>query len=105
MACAEMLLSGTTTFYDILEAPNTLPGGLDTQKDEVVSAGIRGILLGFERSGNEIGNLEFKRIYHFTKELGRPADLRMMWPTQLLHVHKNSSPKHSFSEAEQISST
>lgn len=58
-ACAEMLLSGTTTFYDILEAPNTLPGGLDTQKDEVVSAGIRGILSfeATERSGNEIGKL------------------------------------------------
>ena len=40
-ACAEMLQSGTTTFYDILEAPNTLPGGLQAQREEVISDYLR----------------------------------------------------------------
>ncbi|GIR37514.1 MAG: hypothetical protein CM15mP49_28990 [Actinomycetota bacterium] len=96
-ACAEMLLSGTTTFYDILEAPNTLPGGLDTQKDEVVSAGIRGILSfeATERSGNEIGKLGIQENLSFhERTLDDPLISAMMCIHTTLHVHKNSSPKH-----------
>jgi len=42
--CAEMLRSGTTTFYDILEAPNALPGALLVEKEVVDRRGLRGIL-------------------------------------------------------------
>jgi 5-methylthioadenosine/S-adenosylhomocysteine deaminase len=42
--CAEMLRSGTTTFYDILEAPGALPGALLAQKEVVDRFGLRGIL-------------------------------------------------------------
>ncbi len=42
--CAEMLRSGTTTFYDICEAPNALPGVLLAEKEVVRRRGIRGIL-------------------------------------------------------------
>lgn len=42
--CAEMLRSGVTTFYDIVEAPNALPGVLLGQKKIVDSLGMRGIL-------------------------------------------------------------
>jgi cytosine/adenosine deaminase-related metal-dependent hydrolase len=42
--CAEMLRSGTTTFYDILEAPNAVPGALLAEKEVVDRFGLRGIL-------------------------------------------------------------
>jgi cytosine/adenosine deaminase-related metal-dependent hydrolase len=69
-ACAEMLQSGTTTFYDILEAPNTLPGGLYAQREEVMSAGIRGILSfeATERSGMRIGQLGIEENMSFHRE-------------------------------------
>jgi len=44
LMCAEMLLSGITSFYDIVEAPNTLPGVLLEQRQAVAAAGIRGVL-------------------------------------------------------------
>ena len=42
--CAEMLRSGTTTFYDILEAPAALPEALLLEKEAVEGRGLRGIL-------------------------------------------------------------
>lgn len=42
--CAEMLRSGTTTFYDILEAPNALPDALLATGEVVEGRGLRGIL-------------------------------------------------------------
>jgi 5-methylthioadenosine/S-adenosylhomocysteine deaminase len=42
--CAEMLRSGVTTFYDIVEAPNALPGVLLGQKEIVDRLGMRGVL-------------------------------------------------------------
>jgi 5-methylthioadenosine/S-adenosylhomocysteine deaminase len=42
--CAEMLRSGTTSFYDITEAPNALPGVLLRQKAVVDRLGMRGVL-------------------------------------------------------------
>ena len=55
-ACGEMLRSGTTTFLDILAAPNALPGGLDAQAEAVRRSGLRGILSfeATERSGPEV---------------------------------------------------
>ncbi len=54
--CAEMLRSGTTAFYDILEAPNALPGALATQKAIVERHGLRGRLSfeATERAGPDI---------------------------------------------------
>lgn len=42
--CAEMLRSGVTSFYDILEAPFAIPGALLAQKAVVDRRGLRGIL-------------------------------------------------------------
>lgn len=42
--CAEMLRTGTTSFYDIVEAPHALPGVLLAQKDVVDRWGLRGVL-------------------------------------------------------------
>ena len=66
---AQMLRGGTTSFYDITEAPNALPGCLRAQAEVVRARGIRGIL-SFEATervseGNgQLGlreNLEFIR--------------------------------------------
>ncbi len=42
--CMEMLRSGTTSFYDILEAPRSLPEALLVEKEAVEQWGLRGIL-------------------------------------------------------------
>jgi 5-methylthioadenosine/S-adenosylhomocysteine deaminase len=42
--CAQMLRSGTTTFYDILEAPGALPDALLAEKEVVERRGLRAIL-------------------------------------------------------------
>jgi 5-methylthioadenosine/S-adenosylhomocysteine deaminase len=57
--CAEMLRSGTTSFYDILEAPHALPDALMVQKEIVERRGIRGLLSfeATERAGPEIARL------------------------------------------------
>ncbi|MEE9414255.1 MAG: amidohydrolase family protein [Acidimicrobiales bacterium] len=57
--CVEMLRSGTTSFYDILEAPNSLPDALMVQKEIVERRGMRGLLSfeATERSGPEIARL------------------------------------------------
>ena len=43
-ACLEMIRSGVTTFYDCLEAPFALPGGLEAAAEVVRQRGLRGIL-------------------------------------------------------------
>ncbi len=55
-ACVEMLRSGITTFYDILEAPHALPGALTAQRDIVARHGLRGRLSfeATERAGPTI---------------------------------------------------
>lgn len=43
-ACVEMIESGVTSFVDILEGPNTIPGALKIEKGIVAEAGLRGRL-------------------------------------------------------------
>ena len=54
--CSEMLLSGTTTFCDVLEAPLSLPDSLLLEKEIIEKRGLRA-LLSFEaneRSGPQV---------------------------------------------------
>jgi len=44
VACYDMIRSGVTTFFDCLEAPNALPGGLNAQGEVVARWGLRGML-------------------------------------------------------------
>lgn len=44
MACLEMVRSGVTTFYDVLEAPMALPGCLPVEAEVVRRWGLRGVL-------------------------------------------------------------
>lgn len=75
-ACAEMLLSGTTSFYDILEAPHALPGVLEAEKEIVEARGIRGILSfeATERAGPSIADLGLSENVDFI-EAARESDL------------------------------
>ncbi len=41
---AELAVGGTTSFFDILEAPNALPDGLFAQADAVAGRGLRAVL-------------------------------------------------------------
>ncbi|RLE25560.1 MAG: amidohydrolase, partial [Actinobacteria bacterium] len=54
--CAEMLRSGTTTFFDILEAPHALPDALLVEKQVVERRGLRGLLSfeATERAGAQV---------------------------------------------------
>ncbi|MEW5958486.1 MAG: amidohydrolase family protein [Chloroflexota bacterium] len=58
-ACVEMLRSGTTSFYDCLEAPYAIPGALLAQKEVVDRRGLRAILSfeATERVSRENGQL------------------------------------------------
>lgn len=67
--CAEMLRSGITGFYDILEAPFAIPGALLAQKEAVDRRGLRGILSfeSTERVSPENGQLGLKENAAFVK--------------------------------------
>jgi 5-methylthioadenosine/S-adenosylhomocysteine deaminase len=84
-ACVEMLSSGTTTFYDILEAPHALPDALSVESEIVASRGLRGVL-SFEatqRAGPEIARLGMEENVRFIESC-KPHDLvqgMMCWHT------------------------
>lgn len=83
--CAEMLRSGTTTFYDILEGPHALPDALFVEKEVVERRGLRGILSfeATERAGPEIARLGLDENARLIDSC-RPGDLvhgAMCWHT------------------------
>ena len=65
---AEMLRTGTTCFYDILEAPNALPGILVRQAEVAERLGVRGIL-SFEAT---------QRVSERNGEMGLEENLAMI---------------------------
>lgn len=69
-ACVEMIESGVTSFVDILEGPNTIPGALEIEKNIVKDAGLRGRLSfeACERISHENGQLGLKENIEFVKE-------------------------------------
>ena len=83
--CAEMVRSGITSFYDILEAPNAIPDVLFAQKEVVEGRGLRGLLSfeATERAGTEIARLGLAENAALIDSCG-PADLiggLMCWHT------------------------
>ena len=75
--CLEMVQSGVTTFYDILEAPYSLPGALPVEGEVVERWGLRGIL-SFEatqRVSEENGELGLRENADFIKAHRDPDDL------------------------------
>lgn len=66
-ACIEMIDSGITSFMDVLEAPNALPGALNVAAEEVEKSGLRAVL-SFEacqRMSEENGAMGLKENYDF----------------------------------------
>jgi len=65
--CAEMLRTGTTTFFDICEAPGALSGVLETEAEQCRRAGLRGIFSfeATERAGAEIAELSLRENIDF----------------------------------------
>ncbi len=66
-ACVEMIESGVTSFVDVLEGPNSIPGALDIEKKIVESAGLRGRLSfeACERVSKENAQLGLKENLDF----------------------------------------
>lgn len=76
-ACVEMIDSGVTSFVDILEAPNALPGALDIEAETVREAGLRA-LLSFEacqRVSPENGELGLRENTDFVRANNRDNEL------------------------------
>lgn len=75
--CAGMIQTGITSFYDCLEAPNSLPGILDVEAEVVEKFGMHAIL-SFEatqRSSRENGELGLQENAIFTKERAKKGGL------------------------------
>ncbi len=68
--CAEMLRTGTTTFFDICEAPGALSGVLETEAEQARRVGLRGIFSfeATERAGAEIAELSLRENINFIDE-------------------------------------
>ncbi|HHY96269.1 MAG TPA: amidohydrolase family protein [Firmicutes bacterium] len=75
LACAEMIRSGITSFSDILEAPNAVPGALEVESEVVEASGLRAILSfeATERKGPENGQLGLQENEAFIRRHRRPG--------------------------------
>ncbi|MGQ9903574.1 MAG: amidohydrolase family protein [Anaerolineae bacterium] len=67
LACYDMINSGVTTFFDCLEAPNAIPGGLFVQAEVVQRWGLRAMLCfeATERVGRENADLGLRENVEF----------------------------------------
>ncbi len=67
LACYDMINSGVTTFFDCLEAPNAIPGGLFVQAEVLQRWGLRGMLCfeATERVSSENGDLGLRENAEF----------------------------------------
>lgn len=76
-ACAEMIDSGVTSFVDILEGPNSIPGALEVERKIVEEAGLRGRLSfeACERVSAENGNLGLDENIGFVKDHNHAGEL------------------------------
>lgn len=76
MACVEMIESGVTSFVDILEGPNAIPGALDVEEKIVKEAGLRGRLSfeACERMSKENGQLGLKENLDFVRKTTQDED-------------------------------
>ncbi|ADK79535.1 amidohydrolase family protein [Sediminispirochaeta smaragdinae] len=76
-ACVEMIKSGITTFMEVLEGPNSVPGALDIEKRVVESAGLRGILSfeACERISPENGQVGLKENIDFARNNNKAGSL------------------------------
>ena len=73
--CADMLRGGTTSFYDILEAPNAIPDALSAETEVVERRGLRAVLSfeATERVSALNGMLGLMENARFIQSTRRPA--------------------------------
>lgn len=76
-ACAEMIDSGVTSFVDILEGPNAIPGALEVERKVVEEAGLRGRLSfeACERKSKENGQEGLRENIEFVKKYNQDGGL------------------------------
>jgi len=76
-ACVEMIKSGITSFTDILEGPNSIPGALEVEAEEIKKAGLRAYLSfeACERISKENGQLGLKENVDFVKANNKEDNL------------------------------
>ena len=76
-ACVEMIKSGITSFTDILEAPNSIPGALEVEGKEIKKAGLRAFLSfeACERISFDNGQLGLKENADFVKVNNKNGNL------------------------------
>jgi cytosine/adenosine deaminase-related metal-dependent hydrolase len=78
-ACADMMRGGITSFNDILEAPNAVPGCLRVEAEVVERAGLRAVLSleASERLGRPRGEQALAENTGFIREQQRRGDGRV----------------------------
>lgn len=76
-ACVEMIKSGITSFTDILEGPNSIPGALEVEAEEIRKAGLRAFLSfeACERVSRGNGILGLKENTDFVKANNKDENL------------------------------
>ncbi len=70
-ACVEMINSGITSFLEVLEGPNSIPGALEVERQVIEAAGLRA-RLSFEacqRLGKDNGKLGLKENAEFIRSM------------------------------------
>jgi cytosine/adenosine deaminase-related metal-dependent hydrolase len=75
LSCYDMIRSGITTFFDCLEAPSAIPGGLFVQAEVVRRWGLRGMLCfeATERVSRENAELGLRENVEFIEATRREA--------------------------------
>ena len=86
---AAMLRGGVTSFYDITEAPNAIPGCLAAQAEVVAARGMRGILSfeATERVSKQNGQLGLRENLEFTARGRDRGRSRIGFHVLPYHVH------------------
>lgn len=76
-ACVEAIDSGVTTFLDILEGPNSIPGALELERSVIEEAGVRAVLAfeACQRKSEENAQLGLKENYDFCRDHNRKGGL------------------------------
>ena len=98
LACYDMIRSGVTSFFDCLEAPNALPGGLQAQAEVVDRWGLRGVLCfeATQRVSQANGELGLRENAEFIQAYKDPsADRRRDVPPHHLHLRRRFHPRRA----------
>ncbi|BCX03437.1 MAG: amidohydrolase [Candidatus Roseilinea sp.] len=99
LSCYDMIRSGITTFFDCLEAPNAIPGGLFVQAEVVARWGLRGVLCfeATQRVGEENGELGLRENVEFIRACRAGRESRSAEPGSSL------GPRSTFHATQLIS--